>query len=239
MNRRYQPLEPVGGQRTAERQQREPRRTTPGVPRDERQAVDQRQRVVGRIEVGQHVGHRGEHREPGAPARLAVAGAEVHAGAHDVARRHAVVEQAEHGLGDDERDALLQALLQATQQVAGAVALGLDDDGHPTVVDLDRVGPHVVGPRIERAARAHDRSGRCASGRSPARSRPSHGGAGSPCAGSGRRARRPRLRSRRRRSAGLPALPVRHPSRRSSSSVPIVTRSPIATSPASCRPAPG
>ena len=49
---------------------------------------------------------------------------------------HAVVEQAEHGLGDDERDALLQALVQAEQQVAGAVALGFDDDGHPAVASI-------------------------------------------------------------------------------------------------------
>jgi hypothetical protein len=117
--------------------------------------VDQRQRVVSAIKVRQHVGHRGEHREPGAPAGLAIADTEVDAGAHDVARRHVVVEQPEHGLGDDEGDALLQALVQATQQVAGAVPLGFDDDGHPTVVDLDRVGAHIVGPGIQRATRAH------------------------------------------------------------------------------------
>ncbi len=166
-------LESIGGQLAAERKQREARRPTAGVAGHERQTVDQRQTVVGRIEVGQHVGHRREHGEPGAPARLPIARPEVHAGAHDVARRHGIVEQTEHGLGDDQRDALLQSLLQAMQQVARPVALGFDDDGHPTVFDLDRVGPHVVGPRIQRAARAQIEAGVVpVAGQQPALDRP-------------------------------------------------------------------
>jgi hypothetical protein len=107
----------------------------------------------------EQVGHRRQHREPCTPARLPVAGAEVDAHPHDVARRHVVVEQPEDRLGDDERDALLEALLQAVEQVAGAVGLGLDDHRHAVIVDLDRVGADVVRPRIERATRAQVEAG--------------------------------------------------------------------------------
>ena len=43
--------------------------------------------------------------------------------------------------------------------MAGAVGLGLDDHRDPAVVDLDRVGADVVGPGIERAARAEVEAG--------------------------------------------------------------------------------
>ena len=70
------------------------------------------------VEVGDEVRHRDERREPRAPAGLAVASAELHAGAHDRTRIDARVEEPEHRLRHDERDVLLETLAQATLQVA-------------------------------------------------------------------------------------------------------------------------
>ena len=55
-----------------------------GVAGDEREAVHERERAVVGREVREQVGHRDEHGEAGAPAGVAVAGAEVDAAAHDL-----------------------------------------------------------------------------------------------------------------------------------------------------------
>ena len=144
--------QPLGRRPTPQRPQRETRRAAAGVAGDEGEPGHQRQRPVGGVEVGQDVGHGGEHREPGPPAGLAVAGAEAHARPHDGLGRHAGVEEGEHGLGHDQRDALLQPLLEAVLHLAEPVGLGWDDDHDPVALDLDGVGPHVVGPGVERAA---------------------------------------------------------------------------------------
>ena len=158
-NRRYQPPSRSAGSCATERKQRKPWRAAARVPRHEGQSMDQRERLVGRVEVVEHIRHRREHGEPGPPARLAVPGAEVDAGAHDVAGRDVGVEQPEDGLGDDQRDALLQSLLQAVHQVARPVGPSVEDHGDPAIINLDRVCPDVVSPRIERAARAQVEAG--------------------------------------------------------------------------------
>ena len=109
--------------------------------------------------MGEHVGHRGEHGEPRAPPRLAVAGAEVDAGPHDVASGHTLGKEPEHGFGRDERDALLESLLQPVEQVTGAIRIRVDHDRDPAIIDLDRIGADVVGPRVERSARAQVEAG--------------------------------------------------------------------------------
>jgi hypothetical protein len=115
--------------------------------------------VVGRVQVAQNVGHGGEHGQPRAPAVLAVTGAEVDARRHDVGCGDVVVEQPEHRFGHDEGDALLQAVPQPAQEVPAPSRLRFDDDGDPLVGDVDGVGPDIVGPRVQRAARREVEAG--------------------------------------------------------------------------------
>src|SRR5581483_134909 len=93
------------------------------------------------------------------PARLPVAGAEVDTRPHDVPGGDAGLEQPEHRLGHDEGDPLLQPALQPLLEVGTTVGFGGDDHHDPAIVDLDGVGPHVVGPGVEGAARAEVEAG--------------------------------------------------------------------------------
>src|SRR5581483_749291 len=56
-------------------------------------------------------------------------------------------------------DALLQALLEAVLELRPAVGGGRDDDDHRIAVDLDGVGPDVVGPGVEGAPGAEVEAG--------------------------------------------------------------------------------
>ena len=64
---------------SSKRRDREARRVVAGVAGDEREPVHEREGAVVGLELREHVGHRDEHGEPGAPAGVAVAGAEVDA----------------------------------------------------------------------------------------------------------------------------------------------------------------
>ena len=78
---------------------------------------------------------------------IAVAGAELDAGAHDLARLDAGVEQPEHRLRDDERDVLLEPVAQAALQV-------LDDAGlRPR--DRRTTSPSRTSTSKPRASSAH------------------------------------------------------------------------------------
>ena len=129
------------------------------------ETVHECERAVVPIEVGEEVGHRDERGEPGAPAGIAVARAELDAGPHDLARLDARVEQPEHRLGDDERDVLLEPLAQPALEVRDHVGVRAGADEHVVAADLDVEAARVVGPEVERAARRRGRSGRGASGR--------------------------------------------------------------------------
>ena len=132
---------------------REPGRAVAGVPGDERQAVDQCERPVVLLEVGQQIGHRHEHREPGAPPRLPVRGAEVDAGPHDLDRVDAGTQKPEHGLGDDQREPVLQPVLQAGSQVLDPVTVRPGCHHDVAVLDRHVEGAGVVGEEVERATR--------------------------------------------------------------------------------------
>ncbi len=121
--------------------------------RDEREPVHERERTVGVVEGGQQVRHRDEHREARAPAAVAVRRAEVDAGAHDLGRAHARVEQAEHRLGDDERDAVLETFAQPRLQVTDRVGVGARSHHDRAVAHVGVEAARVVGPEVERAAR--------------------------------------------------------------------------------------
>ena len=158
--------EPVDGHAVArQRADREARRATARVARDEGEAVHERERAIVGIEMGEEVGHRDEHGEAGAPAGIAVARAEVDAGPHDLARLDARVEQPEHRLGDDERDVLLEPLAQTALEVRDHIGVRAGGDEHVVAADLDVEAARVVGPEVERAAGRRGRSGRGASGR--------------------------------------------------------------------------
>ena len=84
---------------------------------------------------------------------LAVANAELHAGAHDRTRIDARVEEPEHRLRHDERDVLLETFAEATLQVADRIRFGTRPHEDVAVGDLDVEAPRVVRPQVERAAR--------------------------------------------------------------------------------------
>ena len=134
----------------------------PRVPGDEGQAVHKRQGAVSRVETGQDVRHRCQHGQAGAPPGGPVAYSEGHAGAGRrdsgwLGAEH--VRQAQYGLGDDQRQPLLEALFQAAQVPAGRVRLGPQHDEHVAVLHLHAVGADVVGERVEGAARDQVKAG--------------------------------------------------------------------------------
>ena len=136
----------------AQRRQREARRAPPGVPGHEGQAVNEGQGAVAGVELGQHVGHGHQHREPRAPPRSPVPAPPIHADAHDLARIGARFEQAENGLGRDQRQPLLQALLQPPSVVLHGLGPRLDHHHDVVAFELDGIGAHVVGEGVERAS---------------------------------------------------------------------------------------
>ena len=81
-----------------------------GVAGHEGQAMHERERTVGGVQVGEQVGHGNEHGEPGAPAFAAVARAEVDTDADDLVGADARFEQPEDGLGRHQRQSLLEAV---------------------------------------------------------------------------------------------------------------------------------
>ncbi len=125
----------------------------PRVARHEREAVRERERGVVAAEVGEKVRHRDEHREAGTPTGVAVRGAELDAGAHDLGRADAGFEQPEHRLRDHERDVVLQALPQPRLHVPDRIGVGAGADEHVAVADVGVEPAGVVGPQIERAPR--------------------------------------------------------------------------------------
>ena len=143
--------EPVRRGPVPQREQREPRWAAPGVAGHEGEAGHQRQGAVCRVEVRQDVGHGGQDRQPRTPARLPVAGAELHARPHDGPGGHPGVEKRQHRLGHDQRDALLQ--------LGQPIGLRGHHDDDTVAVDLHRVGADVVGPGIERSPGAQVEAG--------------------------------------------------------------------------------
>ena len=152
--RRYQLAEAIDRHvLRLERADGEARRVVARVAGHEGQAVHQRKGMVGGIELREQVRHRDQHREAGTPTRAAVAGAELHAGAHDLRRGHAGVEQAEHRLRDDERDVVLQPVAQARLQMTDRIGVNTRAHEHVVTADVDLEAAGVVGPEVERAAR--------------------------------------------------------------------------------------
>ena len=140
----------VGGR---EGRDREAGRLERGVARDERERVDERGRLLVRFELVDDVRHRDEHGEARAPSGRAVRRAEVEAGAHDLGRRDAELEQREHRLRDHERQALFEAVAQPALPPGDLVAFGAGGHEHVVALDLDVEALGVVGPEVEGAAR--------------------------------------------------------------------------------------
>ena len=142
------PQRHLGGR---QRTDRETRRLIAGVVRDEGQAVHERERPVVALEVGKQIRH--QHGQARAPTGAAIRRAEVDTRSHDVGRTHARIEQPEHRLGDDERDALLESVAQARLQVADRIGIDARLDEHVAVAHLGPEPTGVVGPHVERASR--------------------------------------------------------------------------------------
>ena len=103
-------------------------------------------------EVRKHVRHRGEDRHARRPAGVPVADAEK-GGLPDGVLRCADAVQPYDGLGEDEADIVLQALVQLAGPVDAAVLFdgnGVDPD--IAVPDLGVEGRNVVGEGVEGAA---------------------------------------------------------------------------------------
>ncbi len=117
--------EPRRGQRVGgERRDVETGRVPAGVVRHGAERVDEGGRPVGGREVVEHVRHRDERGEPGAPARGAVADPERESGADQLGGVDTGVEQPEHRLGDHERQAVLEALAEPVLEMADLVEAG-------------------------------------------------------------------------------------------------------------------
>ena len=101
---------------------------------------------------GEEVGHRDQDGEPGAPPAVVVAGAEVDTAPHDLRVRHPEVAQAEHRLGDHQRDPRLEAVVEATPQVRDGIAdrAGRHEDVVTVADDVEAAS--VVGEGVEGAA---------------------------------------------------------------------------------------
>ena len=105
-----------------------------------------------RRQRGKDVRHRRQHRQPGAPTFLAVREAEFGSLAHrrqSSLLRAEQLHQAEHGFGQDKGEALLEALRQSAEVVAGGVVLRPQDHEDAGTLDFDAVGSDVVGERVE------------------------------------------------------------------------------------------
>ena len=110
------------------------------------------QRAIRLVQLGEDVGHRCEDREPRAPAARAVAHAEERRFAQNLARRVELV-QADHALCEHQRDLLLEALAQFPLPVSAAIVLDrvrVDEDLAVARLHVER--RHVVGEGIERTA---------------------------------------------------------------------------------------
>ncbi len=143
--------ETVGIDAVVERVEVEPRRLIARVARHEDEPVGERERAVGRVQVGKEVGHRDEHGEPGAPTAPAVARAEVEPDPDDVGGLHTGFEQSEHRLRDHECEPVFQALLQPAAEVRYGIAHVAGGDEHVVTVDGHVEAARVVGERVERA----------------------------------------------------------------------------------------
>ncbi len=132
---------------------REARRLIAGVVRHERQTVHEGERAVVGVEVGEEVGHGDEHRQARAPPCASIGRAEVDTRADDFGGAHARVEQAEHRLRNDERDALFQSVAQARLEMSDRIGVGTRLDEHVAVAHGGHESAGVVGPHVERASR--------------------------------------------------------------------------------------
>ena len=152
--------QPLGRQlRGGEGRLGEAGRVATGVAAHEGEGVHEGERPVGRVEVGQHVGHRHQHGEAAPPALRPVAHAVFEAGGHDGGAARIGLEQPERGLGGDEREAVLQPVGQAPAQLPDRVGRRAASHPHVVAVHLDVEGDGVVGPRVEGAARRQVEAG--------------------------------------------------------------------------------
>ena len=135
----------------AEGRLREARAVPAGVAADEGERLHQRQGLIGWVQVGQEVGHGDEDRETRAPALVPVLRPEVERGPHHTIGPFGL-EEPQRGLGQHQRDALLQAVLQAASQPADRVGVRSGGDEHVAVGEAHVERDGVVGPRVEGAA---------------------------------------------------------------------------------------
>ena len=99
-----------------------------------------------------HVGETGQHGEPLPPAGFAIARAEGQPGAEGLTGAPRIIHQAEHRLGHDQRDLLLQPHFQPVALARESIGRRREVDPDRAVPHLDRIGRHVVGPQVEAAA---------------------------------------------------------------------------------------
>jgi hypothetical protein len=132
---------------------REARWLRRAVASDEHERVDQRGGLLVLRQLVDHVRHRDEHGETGAPSGGAVRAPELQAGAHDLGGRHTELEQREHRLRDHEREASFQAVAEPVPPAPDLVAFGAGAHEHVVAGDLDLEALGVVGPQVEGAAR--------------------------------------------------------------------------------------
>ena len=100
----------------------------------------------------QQVHHAGQDGEAGPPAVALVARPELDPDAERLARVCAAFDERNGGLGDDEREVLLQAGAQAAAMMGQFVAVVAQVDPDVAVDDLGREGRYVVRPQVEGAA---------------------------------------------------------------------------------------
>ena len=139
----------AGGQRFY----REARGLAGALPGDVQQALVEGPGAVLLAQPGQDVGGAGQDAHGGAPAVGRVGGAEAGADPQGFPVVRPCSLQAQHRLGDDQPDVVLQPVLQAPTPVLPLVpGRGLRVDPHLAVHHGHRKAAHVVGEGIEGAA---------------------------------------------------------------------------------------
>ena len=111
--------------------------------------------VLLRWQVRQQIHHAGEDRQAGPPAVALVAGAEFQPDAEGLARVGAAFDERNGGLGNDQREVLLQAVAQAAAVVGQFVAVAAQINPDVAVDHGRWERRHVVGPQVEGAAGRH------------------------------------------------------------------------------------
>ncbi len=138
---------------SAERSVGEPWGLAADVAGEEGERMDEGERPVARREPGQQVRHAGQHGHPAPPPVATVAFPEPVGDLEDRPFSAGQFEQRRHGLGDHQREAVFEPVLQPPAPPLGGsrARAGTNGDGIVVGVDQHLEPGGVVGPRVERA----------------------------------------------------------------------------------------